>query len=66
MKLVFRVLLGAGCCCSISLVAGCWGSSQPEVPYGPCAFNDDCHEGERCRQGWCEDIYKPKREIGVR
>lgn len=30
---------------------------------GRCYSNEDCLEGFRCAEGFCEDIYHPRRKI---
>ena len=32
----------------------------------PCRMNSNCPQGSKCLQGWCEDIYYPKRILEVR
>ncbi len=45
---------------------GCSVGSSQATPYGPCDYNADCRDGDRCINKWCEDIYNPERKIHQR
>ena len=50
----------------VAAAVGCTGNASSAGPYGPCKYNDDCRDGDRCIKNWCEDIYNPDREIHQR
>ena len=49
-----------------TLVTGCSDTIYESGPYGPCSFNDDCRDGDKCVNNWCEDIYHPEHKIDKR
>ena len=56
-KICMFMCLGLALC----VIAGC--SANEELEPGRCNFNPDCKGGTKCNQGWCEDIYHPKKAI---
>lgn len=45
------------------MAMGC-SSNTEELKPGQCKYHSDCKGGgTKCNQGWCEDIYHPKRDI---
>lgn len=49
-------------------VIGCTGSVPDEFDYKDplqrCVLNEDCTDGQWCRDYFCEDIYHPPSKIG--
>ena len=38
---------------------GCGPAEKQALPPGQCYYNVDCAQGQRCADGYCEDIYYP-------
>ena len=57
---------------STFIFVACSGGGEKEllpeegVERVPCTMNSSCPQGNKCLQGWCEDIYYPKRAIDAR
>lgn len=47
------------------IVVTCLGCSESVqlLPQGRCRVNEDCSEGNACRNTYCEDIYHPRKDI---